>query len=39
MQEGQEFLQEEEPMEIELTCTHEGAVNLSPIISFPEEIN
>jgi hypothetical protein len=38
MPEVQEFVQEEEPMEIESTCTHEGAVNLSPIISLPEEI-
>lgn len=38
MPEVQECVQEEEPMEIESTCTHEGAVNLSPIISLPEEI-
>jgi hypothetical protein len=34
----QECVWEEEPMEVEYTCSDRGAMNLSPIISLPEEI-
>lgn len=32
-----DFVQDDEPMEVEYTFSHEGIMHMSPIISHPEE--
>jgi hypothetical protein len=34
-----EFVQNDEPMEVEYTFSHDGTTHMSPIISLPEENN
>jgi hypothetical protein len=34
-----ELVQDDEPMDVEYTLAHEGAIHMSPIISLPEENN